>query len=99
MSKLTAYTLEIYKADRRIKKDARRGKDKVGLRFVEAKDFVPVTADFIRYAAEGIRQMGYVVEVHETFVTRTNMMSGQEMQERYDTPSYCSPSSESYWSM
>lgn len=98
MSKLTEYTLEIYKADRRIKKDARYGKDKVGLRFVESRDFVPVTADFIRYAADGIRQLGYVVEVHETFVTRTNMMSGKEMQERYDTPYYCSPSSETYWS-
>jgi hypothetical protein len=38
-------------------------------------------------------------EIHETYVTRTNMMSGKEFKERYDTPYYCSPSSESYWSM
>jgi hypothetical protein len=26
-------------------------------------------------------------------------MGGAEFKERYDTPYYCSPSSESYWSM
>jgi hypothetical protein len=98
MSKLTAYTLEIYKADRRIKRDARYGKDKAGLRFVESRDFAPVTADFIKYAAEGVRQMGYVVTVHETFVEMVNLQSGKKFQERYDTPYYCSPRSETYWS-
>ena len=99
MSKLTAYTLEIYKADRRIKKDDRYSKDKVGLRFVEGKDFAPVTQDFIEYAAQSIRDLGFVVNVFETFKTEVNMMSGKKFQERYDTPYYCSPSSESYWSM
>jgi hypothetical protein len=98
MSKLTAYTVEIYKADKRIKKDERYGRNKKGLRFVEVRDFVPVTADYIKYTADGLRQMGYVVEVHETFVTRKNLVGGKEFQERYDTPYYCSPSSESYWS-
>jgi hypothetical protein len=32
-------------------------------------------------------------------VTRVNMMSGLEYQERRDTPIYCSPASETYWSM
>lgn len=32
-------------------------------------------------------------------VTRTNLLSGQEYQEASNTPSYCSPSSEAYWSM
>lgn len=99
MSKLTAYTVELYKADRRIKKDERYGKNRVGLRFVEVKDFDPVTKDYIKSLAEGFREDGFVVEVRETFVTRTNMMGGKEYQERYDTPNYCSPSSESYWSM
>ena len=26
-------------------------------------------------------------------------LGGKEYQERYDTPRFCSPSSESYWSM
>lgn len=32
-------------------------------------------------------------------VTRKNMMSGKEYQERRDTPCYLSPACESYWSM
>ena len=35
----------------------------------------------------------------ERMVTRTNLMSGKEYQESINTPSYCSPSSEAYWSM
>ena len=35
----------------------------------------------------------------EKKVTRKNMMSGKEYQEPINTPSYCSPSSEAYWSM
>ena len=99
MSKLTAYTFEIYKTDKRIKKDERYGKNKVGLRFVEVKDFAPLTRSHAEVLADGIRKEGLVVHVYETFVTRKNMMSGKEYQERYDTPYYCSPSSESYFSM
>ena len=32
-------------------------------------------------------------------VTRKNLMSGKEYQELSNTPSYCSPAYESYWSM
>ncbi len=35
----------------------------------------------------------------EAQVKRVNMMSGKEYYESVNTPSYCSPSSESYWSM
>jgi len=35
----------------------------------------------------------------EKTVTRTNLLSGKEYQESVNTPSYCSPSSEAYWSM
>lgn len=98
MSKLTAYTFEIFKADKRIKKDERYGRNKVGLRFVEVKDFAPLTRSHVEALAEDFRKEGLVVHVYETFVTRKNMMSGKEYQERYDTPYYCSPSSETYWS-
>jgi len=37
--------------------------------------------------------------VVETFVEMVNLQSGKKFQERYDTPSFCSPSSESFWSM
>lgn len=32
-------------------------------------------------------------------VEKTNIMSGEKFMERSDTPYYCSPSSETYWSM
>ena len=90
MSALTEYTLEIYKADKRTKE---------GKRLIAKQDFAPVTKDYINAVADGKRRLGLVVEVFETFVTRKNLMAGKEFQERYDTPYFCSPSSESYWSM
>ena len=98
MSKLTEYTFEIYKKDARIKKDERYGRNKKGLRFVEVKDFAPVTQAYIETLADDFRKEGLVVYVFETFVTRKNLIGGKEYQERYDTPYYCSPSSETYWS-
>jgi hypothetical protein len=90
MSAMTEYTLEIYKSDRRVKG---------GYRLIEKKDFAPVTKDFIDTVAEKFMQDGYMVKVFETYVTKTNLIGGKQFQERYDTPYYCSPSSESYWSM
>jgi len=46
-----------------------------------------------------------VVSAHEfetkvvKMVERTNLLSGKKFMERSDTPYYCSPSSETYWSM
>ena len=99
MSKLTAYTVEVYKADRRIKKDERYGRNRVGLRFIEVVDFECVTKDFVEVVKEQFASAGYVARVFETYVTRKNVLSGKEFKERYDTPYYCSPSSETYWSM
>jgi len=33
-----------------------------------------------------------------TMVEKTNLMTGKKFMERSDTPYYCSPSSETYWS-
>lgn len=90
MSELKEYTLEIYKADKRTKE---------GRRLIAKQDFAPVTKDYIGYVADAKRNLGLIVEVYETYVTKTNLIGGKEFQERYDTPHYCSPSSESYWSM
>jgi hypothetical protein len=89
MSKLTAYTVEIFKADRRIK---------AGQRLIEKRDFDPVTRDYIDTVVEKLQTKGITIKLHETFVTKTNLMGGKEFTERYDTPHFCSPSSESYWS-
>ena len=90
MSAMKEYTLEIYKTDRRIKS---------GYRLVEKRDFAPTTEDAINAIAGNFQDQGFIVKIFETYVTKTNLMGGQKFQERYDTPYYCSPSSESYWSM
>jgi hypothetical protein len=90
MTAMTEYTLELYKADRRTKE---------GRRLVAVQDFAECTPDYIEIVVEQKRRLGFIVEVHETWITRKNMMSGREFRERYDTPYFCSPSSESYWSM
>jgi hypothetical protein len=99
MSKLTEYTIELYKADKRIKNVERYSRNKVGLRFVEVRDFAPSTKDYIASVVDNFREGGLVVNVFETYVTRKNIKSGYEYKERYDTPSFCSPSSETFWSM
>ena len=84
------YTLELYRADKRTRE---------GRRLYAKEDFAECTPAYIETVAEGKRRLGFIVEVHETWVTRKNLMGGREFQERYDTPYFCSPSSESYWSM
>jgi hypothetical protein len=90
MSALTEYTLELYKADRRTKE---------GRRLVSVEDFAPVTTAYIQAVIASKTKLGFIVEARETWVTKRNMMSGQTYRERYDTPYFCSPSSETYWSM
>lgn len=88
----TTYTVEVYKADSR-----KRG----GKRLFSKGDHQASSKVLLVRAMQLTypEQEGYTFNIHETFVTRRNIMSGQEFTERYDTPSYCSPSSESYWSM
>ena len=99
MSKTTAITIEVYKKDKRIKRDERYGRNKVGLRFVEVIDFESTTDGAIDKVVAEKQKQGFVTQVFETYVTRKNLLSGQDYQERYDTPRFCSPSSETYWSM
>ena len=82
------YTVEMYRLDRRYKE---------GQKLVYKTDYTGVTLDQMERMYP--RRPGYIVMIHETYVKRTNMMSGREYQERYDTPRSCSPSSEAYWSM
>lgn len=90
MSELVEYTLEIYKADRRTR---------AGRRLYARQDFAPSTRDYITAVAAARRELGFIVEVFETYKTSKNLMTGTTFKERYDTPGFCSPSSESYWSM
>ena len=46
-----------------------------------------------------IAEAEYYAKNIERFVTRKNMMSGEEYTESVNTPNYMSPASEAYWSM
>ena len=84
------YTIEVYKTDLRTKKGERR------------VDTLDVTVQSPKTAVEAHYKTvfkGHRIAVYETYVTRTNLLGGAEYTERYDTPRYCSPSSEAYWSM
>ena len=83
------YTVEIYRADRRVK---------AGEKLVFKQDLDQDREEVERMAKRSCKP-NERYEIHETYVTRKNMMNGQLFQERYDTPYYCSPSSETYWSM
>jgi hypothetical protein len=86
------YTVEIYKTDRR---------SKAGERLVQKQDYATDNLSMLEHTVKHTwpTSQGYRYEIHVTMVTRRNMMGGAEYQERYDTPRYCSPSSEAYWSM
>lgn len=86
------YTVEVYKQDRRTKK---------GERLVSKTDYKTDNVSMLEHTVKHTYRaaQGYRYEIHETYVTRKNLLSGQEFDERYDTPYFCSPSSESYWSM
>jgi hypothetical protein len=88
----TTYTVEVYKADAR-----KRG----GKRLFSKEDFQAGSKVLLVHAIQLTypESEGYTFNIHETFVTRRNIMTGKDFTERYDTPSYCSPSSESYWCM
>lgn len=89
------YTLEVYVKDRRCK---------AGERLQGKYDYTGVDQKWMAEELRDLRKDLYPtkkfrLELKETWVTRKNLMGGAEFKERYDTPYYCSPSSESYWSM
>jgi hypothetical protein len=86
------YTVELYKADKR-KKSGERLDRKVDHSSADKTAIAEV------YAKKYPASKGYRYEIHVTMVEKTNMMGGGKFTERYDTPCYCSPSSEAYWSM
>ncbi len=82
------YTVELYKLDKRCKE---------GMKLVAKTDFTDMTLDAVE-RANPVRPR-YIRKIFETYVVKKNLMSGAEFKERYDTPYFCSPASESYWSM
>jgi len=89
------YTVMIFKKDARISK--RRG----GRRFVKTIDLKVKNPVLLKHEMEKKypESKKFIVEVNKTYVKRKHLIRDIEYWERFDTPSYCSPSSESYWSM
>jgi len=89
------YTIEIYKQDKRTK----AGERLVGKYDYDRKDLASMEREVKELYPTYRAKDGYTFNIVETMVSRTNAVSGKTFQERYDTPYYCSASSESYWSM
>ena len=84
-------TLEIYRKDKRTKK---------GEKLVSKEDVnldEKVTYELLYNQTMNLLPSNERFEIHDTYVEKTNMMSRKNFWERYDTPYYCSPSSETYW--
>jgi hypothetical protein len=90
MSEKIAYTLEVYKLDRRTKD---------GVKLKEKIDYDPMTGFELNCVIEDYVKQGFLVKIFETYVVEKNLLTGELYQERYDTPHFCSPSNESFWSM
>ena len=86
------YTVIVYKVDKRMKS---------GERQVLYKDYDTDNLSMLEHTVKHtwLKSAGFRYEIHETYVTKKNLMGGGEFKERFDTPYYCSPASESYWSM
>lgn len=86
------YTVIVFKADKRTKS---------GERQVLYKDYDTTDKSMLEHTVKHTwrKSQGFRYEIHQTMVKRTNLMGGAEYEERFDTPRYCSPSSEAYWSM
>jgi hypothetical protein len=85
------YTVEVYKKDARTLQ---------GERLVTRVDLESHSLSVLEFNcdADYPADKGYRYSIHETYVVRKNALTGTEFRERYDTPYYCSPSSETYWS-
>lgn len=87
---LDSITVEVYKLD---------GRCKAGRKLVEKVDLDNLDA-YIAFADAYPTDAKFKFEIHKTYVQQRSMMDPSiTFYERYDTPYYCSPSSETYWSM
>ena len=95
---MNSLSVEIYKTDRRMKVTRDNPNQE---RLVDKIDFEDMKKDVLEknLAVAYPAEKGYRFEIFNTYVTKTSLIGEKEFVERYDTPYYCSPSSETYWSM
>jgi len=67
-------------------------------RYSKKSGLMPTDAEYPLYKF-GIAEVGYYDKNIEKQVERTNFMTGKKFKESVNTSYYCSPSSETYWSM
>lgn len=89
------YTIKVFKFDKRCK---------TGEKFMARYEYCDKTYDNMLDEMKDLRAKLYTTDkfyltLNETYVTRVNMMTGKEFTEHFETPHYCSPAFESYWSM
>jgi len=75
------FTVELYKKDSRTKS---------GERLVSKVDHDVESFATLEYVTQRRypTSAGYRFEIHQTYVTKKNLMGGGEFTERYDTPYY-----------
>jgi hypothetical protein len=88
------YTLEIYKTDKRTKAGERLLEKRDGCGTKGSSKWAVGLHYAIMYPSPKYR-----IELHDTMVTKRNLGTGEDYEERYDTPYSCSPSTETYWCM
>ena len=88
---LNTVTVEVYKKDKR----TRKGEKLVSKEDIELNSVL--TRKLLSEQVESYIDSNCRFEIHDTYVEKTNIMSRKNFWERYDTPYYCSPSSETYW--
>lgn len=91
----TDYTIRVIKFDKRTKS---------GEKFVQDYNYTDKTEKEMKAEVTDLTSKLYPttkfrLELHETYVERVDIISGKKFKEHFDTPYYCSPSSETYWSM
>ena len=87
------FTLEIYKMDRRVKE----GQRLVGKYDYDRADKAAMEREIAALYPTYKKVDGYIFNVVETYREVTNMMTGNTIFERYDTPFACSVGSDRYW--
>ena len=84
-------TVEVYKKDKR----TRKGEKLVSKEDIELNPVL--TYELLAEQVKNYIDSKSRFEIHTTYIKKTNIMSRKKFWERYDTPYYCSPSSETYW--
>lgn len=91
-----AYTLYIYKKDRRTK----TGERLVSTTVWHDRDAVGMDREVRELRAQlWPASKGFRLEFHPTMKTVKSLMTGMDVQIPHDTPRSCDPSSELYWTM